>query len=1287
MLLFKRYQYDPRIDLIGKGGFSRVYKAWDKKLNRQVALKVYRTNEVSEKYSPIDEIRRVVGLDHPNISRYFDIDEIINEDSFGQEEKIQVCVMELLDGGNLGAYYNQNRDLNVLKKLLIDVLQGLSFLHRSDIIHRDVKPANILVKKTPNGPLAKITDFGISKKTDTPATSSSSSSSLIVSIPYMAPEQLNAQKYGIGEKIHYNIDLWSLGVTIYEIITDDVLFKNNIQDSSEQVMMNIIREDIPEKIKSLPEPFKEFVSKCVIRDAKERVKTADELIPLLRNFSEKLTKDSTGTGDLGSVLSDHSVLPALPQTTAIKRKSEIKANQIPLEIDETKEVPASLLESAEKQNDQQYPSEEEISETKEVSGIVLESIEKQEEDRKLIAAGADKIPVVKPGLKESLELAKAPIEAIFDVTKETAVANEKLLENDTKQEEQDSINSQTESIDHKEINISIESVEQEKKEQSKNFEITHDTKLVPAVLLESLVNQQGIMPLIAGDISESKDEYAKEEPIIKNGGDTSIHSGLTDATILIEKSTIITEKLETNISKENDIESIPEPIASQVDVLEPEIKNEGKEIIPFDSPDETILIEKSTLIAEKLETNSSKKNDIESIPEIIAPQVDVMEPEIKNEGNEFIPSDPPDEAILIEKSIPIAEKLDTNSSKENDSKGTTEPIAPQADLLEPEIINEKNEFIPSDPSDETIIINKSIFENGKVEQEYRKMEDIEHIPDPVAPPTVHDSAPPVKQKRNKDSTMTLFKRYVYNPNKDLIGRGGFSRVYRAMDQKLGRWVALKIYKTSEFSDRYSPIAEIKRVVNLDHPNICRYLDIEEIEKINPFGETEKIQVCVMELLDSGNFLEYFNQHGKDLDVLKKLLQDVLNGISYLHKNGIIHRDIKPANILIKKNTEGPVAKITDFGISKASDSVNNNSSSALIVSIPYMTPEQLNIKKYGINGKISYNLDLWSLGVTVYEIITGNVMFKNSEQDSSEQIMANIMSPELPEKIKELPQPFRNIVSHCIVKNANERAQKAEELMVLLNSAIAQPPEIIQDITAKVIVNPELEREVLKADKLKAGPEKPEPTVMQKKFSIAQPAPEIEKRAKKRINSLRIAIFVAGVLLVIASVFYVFNSKIDSTIKQDVVEKPADKKDRDTIENKEKKDSVSVVNQEDSFRHASVKIPPPKKEPTIKEKINQATPEKEKTRTHENIDVAGKNVTKVSVSKEKYVLTINANQPCTITKNGSNVGSVNGKSLQVFLVPGEYNFTGTTEDGRVSSKKITVTDMQAGKSGNLSIDF
>ena len=117
MKLLNRYEYSPKTDLIGKGGFARVYKAFDRKLNRPVALKIYRTSELSERYNPIAEIQKVSDLDHPNICRYMDIDEIELENTFGETEQIQICVMELLDGGNIAAYYHTSHGSGIIKEI------------------------------------------------------------------------------------------------------------------------------------------------------------------------------------------------------------------------------------------------------------------------------------------------------------------------------------------------------------------------------------------------------------------------------------------------------------------------------------------------------------------------------------------------------------------------------------------------------------------------------------------------------------------------------------------------------------------------------------------------------------------------------------------------------------------------------------------------------------------------------------------------------------------------------------------------------------------------------------------------------------------------------------------------------------------------------------------------------------------------------------------------------------------------------------------------------------------
>lgn len=883
MLLFNRYEYNPQTDLIGKGGFSRVYRATDKKLNRKVALKVYKSSELAEKYSPISEIQRVIEFDHPNISRYIDIDEFEKEDAFGEKETVQVCVMELLDGGNLAQFYQQNKDLGTLKKLLVDVLNGLSYLHQNGVIHRDIKPANILIKNTVKGPMAKITDFGISKRSD--SSFNSTSSALIVSIPYMAPEQLNPQKYGIGEKVAFNIDLWALGVTVFEIISGEMLFRNDASESSEQIMANIMTTELPEKIQKLPQPFRDFVKCCVVKDAKLRIQSAEDLVEVLQE--------------------------------------QVKVSK-----------PAKLLE------------------------VIPEEV-----------------PVVA-------------------------------------------------------------------------LSATDDT-----------------VEIVAPPAFEQADE---------------------DATQVLKK--------------------IEVPVIEEHDEVE------------------TVVL---TKIPELPDTET------EVLPRTAVPQI-------------------------IEEPV----------------------IAEQPAAKEPQGVREK----------------------------------------PV----------------------NLFNRYDYYPVSDLIGKGGFSRVYKAYDKKLSRWVALKIYKTGEFSESYSPIAEIKRVVNLDHPNICRYFDIEEIQKENPFGENEIIQVCVMELLDGGNFAEYYRKN-PGIAVLRNLLRDILNGLAYLHRQGIIHRDIKPANILIKSTLEGPVAKITDFGISKAFDTANSHSTSAMVVSIPYMAPEQLNTKRYGINEKVSYNLDLWSLGVTIYEIITGKVLFKNSDEDTSEQIMINIMSPGIPEKINELPEPFRQIVAQCIVKSAANRIKSAEELLKYLDAPQTQKP----------VATP-------------APPPVPDRVPPGKPSGFLLGEEEREQKRGTRANfmqqhSLKIIIGLVALLILVPVLIFVNFSTPAAT--------------DNVIQNEVSTDSISTVQEAPIDTGAiSLVVPEEKPAPQIVKETKKETPP--------------------PASNKPITLHISSAKDCNIKIVGQDVNFqdvlpdvLRKADISIDLYPGTYVITATSPDGAVSTGKIVVTASLAGKRNTFTVPW
>ena len=278
--------------------------------------------------------------------------------------------------------------------------------------------------------------------------------------------------------------------------------------------------------------------------------------------------------------------------------------------------------------------------------------------------------------------------------------------------------------------------------------------------------------------------------------------------------------------------------------------------------------------------------------------------------------------------------------------------------------------------------------------------------------------------------MQFRERYRYNPSIDKLGSGGFATVYKAFDTLLEREVALKIFHTSE-SDRVSLLSELKRMSRLDHPNLIRCLDILSVEVTNVHGLTEQLNIGVMEYANSGSLKEFFDGN-KNLEQVKDLLIQVLRGLSYMHVKGMIHRDLKPQNILLSSQDGVLVPKITDFGISK-SLSNQTQASSVVMGTIEYMAPEQFNPQRYGIDGRIGTNLDLWSFGILVYEAITGRHLFGEGERNSSsEQVMQAILSFQLPEDIESVAEPFRSVIKRCLVADAKLRARDAGELITLL---------------------------------------------------------------------------------------------------------------------------------------------------------------------------------------------------------------------------------------------------------------
>lgn len=260
---------------------------------------------------------------------------------------------------------------------------------------------------------------------------------------------------------------------------------------------------------------------------------------------------------------------------------------------------------------------------------------------------------------------------------------------------------------------------------------------------------------------------------------------------------------------------------------------------------------------------------------------------------------------------------------------------------------------------------------------------------------------------------------------DKIGSGGMSDVYKAKDHKLNRFVAIKVLK-SEFSEDKNFVSKFKieaqSAAGLSHPNIVNVYDV---------GEDENLHYIVMELIEGITLKKYIEKKGK-LAVREavSIAIQVAQGIEAAHNNHIIHRDIKPQNIIISR--EGKV-KVTDFGIARAA-SANTINSNAM-GSVHYISPEQAR------GGYIDEKSDIYSLGISLFEMLTGKVPF---EGDSTVQIALAHIQEKMPDPrtyVEDLPISVVRIIEKCTQKKADRRYLKVSSLIADLKQSLITPDE------------------------------------------------------------------------------------------------------------------------------------------------------------------------------------------------------------------------------------------------------
>lgn len=285
-----------------------------------------------------------------------------------------------------------------------------------------------------------------------------------------------------------------------------------------------------------------------------------------------------------------------------------------------------------------------------------------------------------------------------------------------------------------------------------------------------------------------------------------------------------------------------------------------------------------------------------------------------------------------------------------------------------------------------------------------------------------------------------------------VGTGGMSDVYKAKDHTLGRYVAIKVLK-AEFSEDMTFVTkfrtEAQSAAGLEHPNIVNIYDV---------GSENGFYYIVMEYVEGITLKTYIEKKGQlNYKETLSIAIQVGRGIQAAHAKNIIHRDIKPQNIII--STDGKV-KVTDFGIARAVS--EHTIHSDVMGSVHYASPEQAR------NGYVSNKSDIYSLGIVMYEMVTGRVPF---DGDSTVAVAIQHLQDEMVAPsayAKELPVSLEKIILKCTQKSPDRRYDSMESLLIDLRKSLLSPNE---DFVTLVPFNQDKTR-VLTNDEVKEIQEK-----------------------------------------------------------------------------------------------------------------------------------------------------------------------------------------------------------------------
>ncbi|MEB3429513.1 Stk1 family PASTA domain-containing Ser/Thr kinase [Citroniella saccharovorans] len=340
-----------------------------------------------------------------------------------------------------------------------------------------------------------------------------------------------------------------------------------------------------------------------------------------------------------------------------------------------------------------------------------------------------------------------------------------------------------------------------------------------------------------------------------------------------------------------------------------------------------------------------------------------------------------------------------------------------------------------------------------------------------------------------------------------VGTGGMAYVYKAEDKILKRLVAIKVLKEQfiedqEFSKKFE--IEAQSAARLSHPNIVNVYDVGT-DRI----DDRIIHYIVMEYINGRTLKDLIREKGKlSTTEAVSYSKQIASALDLAHRNGIIHRDIKPQNIMI--NDEGMV-KVTDFGIARISSSATITYTSSILGTVHYISPEQAK------GSFIDYKSDIYSLGIVMYEMLTGRVPFdaENSVGIALAHIHEKVEAPRILNP--SISPRLNSIVLKALEKNPENRFSSCRELIRALNSR-----DIFSDISNRAVYNPNSKKKD-----------------QEKKVAIYKTDHQQERADKKnQKNKKNVFLKILASLIIISILFFVARG-LSNTFKKNEVEIPS----------------------------------------------------------------------------------------------------------------------------------------------------